>query len=131
MTEVEPLGTWDMLWYASKVLLALVVLMPLLYYVLRLLGRRLTVSRSVYGNMEVLDILPLGGGKQLLLVTLAGRVLLLSSSKDKVSFLWEVPDGELIEWQASQLEGKSGSSISQWLVKWWQGQRGDGRGEGS
>ena len=106
MAEVEPLGTWDMLWYASKVLLALIVLIPLLYSILKLLGRRLTVSRSVYGNIEVLDILPLGGGKQLLLVKLAGRVLLLSSSKDKVIFLWEVPDGSAsarhFTWRTSQ-----------------------------
>jgi len=131
LAEVEPLGTWDMLWYASKVLLALIVLIPLLYSILKLLGRRLTVSRSVYGNIEVLDILPLGGGKQLLLVKLAGRVLLLSSSKDKVIFLWEVPDDEVLECQAFHVEDKSGSSIRQWLGKWRHKQQGDGRGEGS
>jgi flagellar biogenesis protein FliO len=120
-----------MLWYASKVLLALIVLIPLLYSILKLLGRRLTVSRSVYGNIEVLDILPLGGGKQLLLVKLAGRVLLLSSSKDKVIFLWEVPDDEVLECQAFHVEDKSGSSIRQWLGKWRHKQQGDGRGEGS
>ena len=131
MAEVEPLGTWDMLWYASKVLLALIVLIPLLYYVLKLLGRRLTVSRSVYGHVEVLDTLPLGGGKQLLLIRLAGHVLLLSSSKEKVLFLWEVPDEELLQWQASDWEDKSVPSIKQWLSKWRQGKRGDGWGEGS
>ena len=65
MTEVEPIGTWDMMWYASRVLLALVVVVPALYYALRHWGRRLVVNRSIHGNMEVIDILPLGTGKQL------------------------------------------------------------------
>ncbi|NMB11088.1 MAG: flagellar biosynthetic protein FliO [Firmicutes bacterium] len=130
MTEVEPIGTWDMIWYASRVLLALVVLVPLLYYVLRFLGRRLTVSRSIKGSMEVVDILPLGGGKQLLLVKLGERVLLLSISKDRVLFLWEVPDGEIMQVEPHQSQDRTLNDLKQWVDRWRKGRQGDERGEG-
>ena len=130
LAEMEPLGTWDMMWYASKVLLALVIVVPLLYYVLRFLGRRLTVSRSIKGSMEVVDILPLGGCKQLLLVKLAERVLLLSVSKDRVHFLWEVPDGEIIDEKSHHSQDRTLEDLKQWVSRWRKGQQGDERGEG-
>ena len=131
MTEMEPMGTWDMLWYASKVFLALVVLVPFLYYILRAVGRRMTVNRSIYGNMEVLDILPLGGGKQLLLVRLAETALLLAFSKDRVAFLWEVPEGQSMQRESPQGETKALTGLKQWVDRWRKGQQGDGWGEDS
>ena len=94
MAEVDPLSSWDMVLYGARVLLALVVVIPLLYYGLRIIGRRVTVSRSINGHIEILDVLHLGGGNQLLLVRVAARVLLLSVSKERTSLLWEGPEEE-------------------------------------
>lgn len=130
MSEVDPIGTWDMIWYASKALLAMVVLVPLLYYVLRVVGRRITANRSIHGNMEVLDVLPLGGGKQLLLIGLAEKALLLSVSKDGVTFLWEVPSGERLQ-REPRIENRASTDLRRWVEKWREKQQGDGRDEGS
>ncbi|NLK09124.1 MAG: flagellar biosynthetic protein FliO [Firmicutes bacterium] len=124
MTEMEPFGTWDMLWYGARVLMALVVIVPMVYYVLRYFGQRLSVNRSLHGSLTLLDVLPLGGGKQLLLVKVGRQILLLGSGKDHVSFISEVndsiavDDGELTK--SRDLEG-----VKQWVKRW----RGRGAGE--
>jgi len=108
----------------------MVVLVPLLYYVLRVVGRRITANRSIHGNMEVLDVLPLGGGKQLLLIGLAEKALLLSVSKDGVTFLWEVPSGERLQ-REPRIENRASTDLRRWVEKWREKQQGDGRDEGS
>ncbi|NMB23900.1 MAG: FliO/MopB family protein [Firmicutes bacterium] len=123
MADMDPIGTWDMLWYASKVLLALVVIVPALYYVLRHFGRRLAANRSMHGNMVVLDVLPLSGGKQLLLVKIGEQVILLSSSKESVAFICEMPRDTIL--QSGQFaEGHDLDSLRRWVDRW--RVRGDG-----
>ena len=128
MAEIEPLSGWDMVSYASRVLLALVVLIPLLYYGLRAVGRRVTVSRSINGHVEVLDVLHLGGGNQLLLVRMAAKVLLLSVSKERVSTLWEGSETEL-DLEGSPTPHRPTPDLLQWVGRWRKGQRGDGQGD--
>ncbi len=124
MADMEPMGTWDMMWYASRVLLGLIVIVPVLYYVLRHWGRRLTVNRSMYGNMEVLDVLPLGGGKQLLLVKLGGQALLLSANKDQIAFIWEVPSDATLQEEQFPPQDRNLEGLKRWVDRW--RKRGDG-----
>ena len=128
MAEVEPLSSWDMVLYGARVLLALVVVIPLLYYGLRIIGRRVTVSRSINGHIEILDVLHLGGGNQLLLVRVAARVLLLSVSKERTSLLWEGPEEEFELGASPTAEGPA-SDLRHWVERWRRGQRGDGQGD--
>lgn len=114
MADMEPIGTWDMLWYASKVLLALVVIVPALYYVLRHFGRRLVVNRSMHGNMAVIDVLPLGGGKQLILVKIGEQALLLSSHKDQISFVYEVPRDIMLQ-DGQPVESRDLDNLKRWV----------------
>jgi flagellar biogenesis protein FliO len=128
VAEVEPLSTWDMMVYGSRVLLALVVVIPLLYYGLRVIGRRVTVSRSIHGYIEIVDVLHLGGGNQLLLARVAARVLLLSVSKDRTSLLWEGP-AEEFDFKARPMQDRLPPDLRQWVERWRKGQRGDGQGD--
>ena len=128
MAEVEPLSSWDMVLYGARVLLALVVVIPLLYYGLRIIGRRVTVSRSINGHIEILDVLHLGGGNQLLLVRVAARVLLLSVSKERTSLLWEGPE-EKFDFGVRPAPEKPAPELRQWIERWRRGQRGDGQGD--
>ncbi|NLA57320.1 MAG: flagellar biosynthetic protein FliO [Firmicutes bacterium] len=128
MAEIEPLSSWDLVLYASRVLLALVVVVPLLYCGLRLLGRRVTVNRSIKGHIEILDVLHLGGGNQLLLARIAARVLLLAVSKDRVSLLWEGSQEEF-DCQERPAEERLAPDLRHWIERWRRGQRGDGQGD--
>ena len=117
MTDIEPIGTWDMFWYASKVLIALVIMVPLLYYALRYYGRRFTVSHSMGGNMMVLDVLPLGSGKQLILVKAGTETLVLATGKDNVNFICKLQDvapaGSIKDVAGEEPEG-----LKQWVERW-------------
>ncbi|GEM_PF-2897082 len=128
MTEVEPIGTWDMMWYASRVLLALVVVVPALYYALRHWGRRLVVNRSIHGNMEVIDILPLGTGKQLLLVKVAEEALLLGVTKDGIRFLWEAPPEAVLAAERPRERERHAADLKKWVDRWRKQE--DGQDEG-
>lgn len=74
-------------------LLAVVLVLILAYWCSRLLGRG-WVRASGSGNMKVLETLPLGADRQLVLVELQDHVYLLGVSAAGIQLLTEV-EGEL------------------------------------
>ena len=74
-------------------LAAVILILILAYWCSRLLGKR-WVRTSSGGNMRVIESLPVGVDKQLLLLELQGRVYLLGVSAAGIQMLTEA-EGEL------------------------------------
>lgn len=78
-----------------SMLVAFAGILVLAYFTTRLMGKRLPGGSPCAGQMKVLDRLPLGQDKALLIVQVAGRTLLLGVAAHAVSLLCTLDAGEI------------------------------------
>ena len=77
---------------------SLVVVLGLIVVSAYVFKRMLSRSKLVPGGglVEVLQALPLGGKRQIYLVKIAGRVLVVGASGEQISLLAELPEGDIV-----------------------------------
>jgi len=80
-----------------RMLLGLGLVLVLLFVAGRLITRRLGLPRGAGRHLAVLDTLPLGPGKGILLVRAGKRRLIIGVTGEKISFLREVRAEDLAE----------------------------------
>lgn len=87
---------WDVLSVLGT-LVGFVLLLVLAWWAVRLLGKGYGYGAggSASRSLQVLDRMPLGGEKQLLVVKAAGRVLLLGVTAHHVEVLCELDESQL------------------------------------
>lgn len=85
---------WDVLSVLGS-LIGFVLLLVLAWWAARFVGRGYGYNGSGSRSLQVLDRLPMGGEKQLLVVKAAGRVLLLGVTAHRVEVLCELDESRL------------------------------------
>ncbi|MDK2784226.1 MAG: flagellar protein FliO/FliZ [Bacillota bacterium] len=78
-----------------RMLAGLVLVLLLLYLATRFITQRLGLPRGAGRHLAVLDTLPLGPGKGILLVRAGKRQLLIGVSGDRIALLGELNEGDL------------------------------------
>lgn len=78
-------------WELVRVILVLILLVPLAYFATRLYGKKV-VGASRSGALRVIEVVPLGSGRTLCLVDVAGRLLLLGVTTHQVNLITEISD---------------------------------------
>lgn len=83
-------------------LAAFAAILGLAYFTTRLMGRRFPGGSPSAGQMKVLDRLPLGQDKALLIVQAAGKTLLVGVASHAVSLLCELDAREILPLPAQE-----------------------------
>lgn len=100
--------------------LAMIIVFALIlfvaYYVTRYLGKTMTGARSG-GNIRVIETLRIAPDKYLQIIEVAGKYLLLSVSKNGISFLSELDKEEMKFETEEKLPGSSFRDIVQKVIK--------------
>lgn len=91
-------GTYEgpsLAWATARVLLALLVVLPLVYLVAKALSRH--ASRWAKGRaVRVIDTAVLGPNRWVHLIEVAGRILVVGATPERVSLLSEISEPERI-----------------------------------
>lgn len=88
--------------------------------------RRFGAAQRQGRHMSVIESVPLGPGKSLSLVRVAGRCFLVGTTKDQVSTLAELSPAELAANEPAQ-----GVSFKQWSKLLWEKRAGQAEGASS
>ena len=101
-------------WAALRVLLALLVVLPLVYFVTRGISRH--ASRWAKGRaVRVIDTAVLGPNRWVHLIEVAGRILVVGATPERVTLLSEISQPERIAEVLIATSGEGAVSFSDFL----------------
>ena len=94
-----------------------IIVLVVCYYTTRFVAGRQLVHKKI-GNFEVIETFPLSQNKYLQLVRMGNKYVVISVSKDSVSFITELEENEVCEIpKNAYISGKSFKEVLSGFVK--------------